>query len=644
MDKLKMHSPNLTDENVAKIRDLFPGCVTEAVDENGKPRLVVDFDQLRQELSDQILEGAQERYRLEWPGKRMALIAANSSVAKTLRPDRKLSINFEETKNLFIEGDNLDAMKVIQEVYLGKINMIYIDPPYNTGRDFLYDDDFSQSAAEFLEKSFQVSALGERLLANLETKGRFHSDWLSMMYSRLLLAKRLLSKNGTIFISIDDNEQHNLRKICDEIFGEDNFIGCLPTVMNMKGNNDQFGFAGTHEYTIVYARDRSSIEKLNGIPLEAGDIDQYDQVDAKGRYKQGATLMRTGEDGARTQRPKGYYPIYVSSDYKKMSTTKMSVDDFEVFPKASDGTEMSWRRSSQTLSETLDEFIIKKTSNGISFYKKQRLVDDLKNGKKPKSLFYKPEYSSGNGTSAVSDLLGGRYFDNPKPVDLLKDLISVGLGSNGIILDFFAGSGTTAEATLRLNSEDGGTRKFIMIQLPEATNDKSVARKGGYQTISEVSQERIRRVGKKILEGGYHHDWNCDVGFRVLKIDTSNMQDVYYRPDQIKQEDLLAAVDNIKLDRSPEDLLFQVLVDWGVDLTLPIERETVQGKTVFFVDENALVACFESGVTEELVKELAGHQPLRVVFRDNGFVSDAVKINVEQIFRQLSPNTDIKSI
>lgn len=666
-----MHSLNKIDENIAKIAQLFPNCVTEAKDENGEITHKIDFDMFKQELSHSLVEGREERYQFTWPDKRQAILTANAPINKTLRPCREESVNFDETENLYIEGDNLEVLKLLQETYLGKIKMIYIDPPYNTGNDFVYNDDFSQDADDYMSNSGQTDEEGNRLVANTESNGRFHTDWLNMMYPRLKLARDLLSDDGVIFISIDDNEVENLKKVCDEIFGECNFVAQLTTVMNLKGNNDEFGFAGTHEYSLVYMKDKDSVFDLNGVPLTEEDKKEYTLSDEKGKFKKGATLMRTGEAGAREKRPKGYYPIYVSKDLKSLNITRQASDDYEVYPKTVDGKEMSWRRSPEFLLKTKDEFIITKTNNGISFNKKQRLEDDIRRGKKAKTLFYKPEYSSGNGTSLIKELFNGRLFDNPKPLTLIKDMLSIGSSNNvdmdndislisseesTIVLDFFSGSATTAQAVMQLNAEDGGNRKFIMVQLPELCDKKSEAYKAGYKNICEIGKERIRRAGKQLYKrrgGGMENSLfenslttsaktplgvsnpcdnkKLDIGFRVLKCDTSNMEDVYYTPDHFDKNDLFKS--NIKTDRTPEDLLFQVMLDLGIMLSSKIETKKIDGKTVFYVEENYLVACFDDNVDEKTITEIAKEKPYYFVMRDSSMANDSVATNFEQIFK-----------
>lgn len=666
MDHLKMHSLNKIDENVSKIAQLFPNCVTEAKDENGEITKKIDFDMLKQELSSTLVEGREERYQFTWPDKKQAILTANAPINKTLRPCREESVNFDETENLYIEGDNLEVLKLLQETYLGKIKMIYIDPPYNTGNDFVYNDDFSQDADNYMSNSGQTDEEGNRLVANTESNGRFHTDWLNMIYPRLKLAKDLLSDDGIIFISIDDCEIDNLKKCCNDVFGECNFVAQLTTVMNLKGNNDEFGFAGTHEYSLVYMKDKESVIDLNGVPLTEEDKKEYILSDEKGKFKKGATLMRTGEAGAREKRPKGYYPIYVSKDLKSLNITRQASDDYEVYPKTVDGKEMSWRRSPEFLLKTKDEFIITKTNNGISFNKKQRLEDDMRRGKKAKTLFYKPEYSSGNGTSLIKELFNGRLFDNPKPLALIKDMLSIGSSNNvdieddtslisceesPIVLDFFSGSATTAHAVMQLNSEDGGKRRFIMVQLPEVCDNKSEAYKAGYKNICEIGKERIRRAGQQILKQVQNDKEKddlfsevstgspsaLDIGFRVLKCDTSNMEDVYYSPDHLDKQDLFK--NNIKTDRTAEDLLFQVMLDLGIMLSSKIETKQIDGKTVYYVEGNYLVACFDEDVTEETITKIAKETPYYFVMKDSSMANDSVATNFEQIFTTYSPET-----
>ena len=648
MEKLKMHSPDLTDENIAKIRDLFPNCVSEARDENDKLRLAVDFDQLRQELSNSIVEGPQERYRLDWPGKREALLTANAPIAKTLRPCREESVDFDRTRNLFIEGDNLDALKLLQETYLGKVKMIYIDPPYNTGNDFIYEDNFAAGKQDYLEESGQVDEEGGRLVANSESNGRFHSDWLSFLYPRLKLAKNLLTNDGVFFVSIDDNEARNLIKMCAEIFGEENFIAQLAVQLNPRGRHLDRFIAKTHDSVLVFVKDGLNGDAIQGLEKEGRMVDEYNKKDDNGPLRLLGLRNRNQSFNPQT-RPNLYFPLFVDTSSGEVSLEKNEKFSLEVRPDAPNGVQTCWTWGKEKIQK--ESWLLCATPSGDEWriYRKDYLHGN--DGKVAKSLvksvWTDKEITNDYGRKSVKELFGAAIMDFPKSPELLSKLIHMGTYPGSVVLDFFAGSSSTAHALLNINADDSGNRKFIMVQLPEETNEKSEAFKAGYKNIAEMSKERIRRVGKKILESECHKDWNKDVGFRVLKIDTSNMADVYYTPEQTDQKDLLASVDNIKPGRdNPEDLLFQVLVDWGVDLTLPIRRETIQDKTVFFVNHEPydLIACFDKGITEELVKELATHKPVRVVFRDNGFVSDAVKINVDQIFRQLSPATDVKSV
>lgn len=624
MQKLKMHSPDMTQENIARIRELFPNCVTEAHGENDEVTLRVDFDLLRQELSGALVEGGQERYRLDWPGKRQALLTANAPIAKTLRPCREESVNFDSTKNLYIEGDNLDALKLLQESYLGKVKMIYIDPPYNTGNDFIYADDFAEDMEEYLMRSNQKDEKGNRLVLNSDAKGRFHSDWLTMMSSRLKLARNLLRDDGVIFISIDDNEVPNLRKICDEVFGEKNFIAEMIWERAYAPKNDAKYISNSHDYVLMYTK----------------SIDFF----------QIGRLPRTEEANARYQNPDNDpRGVWKPSD---MSVKTYSVEcDYPITTPSGrviePPTGRCWRLSKNAFLERFQNNRIYFGADGNSVPCIKRFLTELKfDGMAPQSImFYKYVGHSQEGAKEVTALLEAGAFDGPKPIRLLRRLLTLAnTDENSIILDFFSGSATTAHAVMQLNAEDGGNRQFIMVQLPEVCDEKSEAFKAGYATIAEIGKERIRRAGKKILEGECNPGWNKDIGFRVLKVDSSCMEDVYYTPDQTDQKQLSLFTDNIKADRrdKPEDLLYQVLIDWGVELHLPIRPEAIQGKKVFFVDEDSLAACFDSGINEAFIQELAKRKPLRVVFRDAGFASDAARINAEQIFRQLSPHTEVK--
>ena len=648
MDKLKMHSPDLTQENIAKICELFPACVTEAADENGRIKLTVDFDQLRQELSHEIVEGPQERYRLDWPGKREALVTANAPLSKTLRPNRDGSVNFDTTNNLFIEGDNLEALKLLQESYLGQVAMIYIDPPYNTGNDFVYRDRFSLSQIEQEVASGERTEEALRLVANTEGNGRFHSTWLSMMYPRLRVARNLLRGDGALFVSIDDTEVASLRHLLDEVFGVENFITEIVWEGANKNDARQIGVA--HEYVLCYVKDRRATrdnwtvgkEGVEPVLQEVGRLRKIHGSDFDAASEALAGWFRAMKATPSFAHRRFRY-IDQRGAYKEDDPTAPGGRRFELrHPKTGDVIPLrpnrGWGFDQETFNRMVDEGRISFISPTSVMVRRYLHETDRQT---PQSVFYQPARSA---SERLAKLLGANIFEYPKDETVIQKFVDMAAREEGdIVMDFFAGSSTTAHAVFLQNAQDGINRRFILVQIQEPTRAGSPPRSAGFATVAEISKERIRRAGAEVLNDVSHSGWNRDVGFRVLRIDTSNMQDVYYRPDEVSQTDLLATVDNIKPDRTAEDLLFQVLVDWGVDLTLPIRRETVQGKTVFFVDENALVACFDTGISEELVKELAAHEPLRVVFRDTGFASDAVKINVEQIFRQLSPTTEVRA-
>ncbi|MCO0545359.1 site-specific DNA-methyltransferase [Escherichia coli] len=670
MEKLKMHSPNLTQDNIARIRDLFPGCVTEAKGEDGSVKLAVDFDQLRQELSDSIVEGPQERYQLNWPGKREALLTANAPIAKTLRPVRTTknskgehieeSVNFDTTKNIFIEGDNLDALKLLQENYLGKIKMVYIDPPYNTGNDFVYADDFVDEVSEFFLRSNQVDREGNRLTANPETSGRFHSDWLSMMYSRLKLSRNLLRDDGLIVIHIDENEYPNLEKLLAEIYGEKNNLGTIVwDKRNPKG--DATGVAQQHELICIYCKDREffkttcefqrpkenagkMLAKAKQILSKEGGVTEK----ARKEYKDWVNQQDlTGGEKAYNQIDDNgdvFRPVSMAWPNKKKAPEDYFIPLIHpVTGKECPVPERGWRNPPATMQELLKSgLIIFGPDEKTQPTRKYRLNDNLFENI-PSLLYY-----GGSDDALLADLK--IPFDTPKPVQVAKRLIQSICKNDDILIDFFAGSCTAAHALMLLNAEDGANRRFIMVQLPEECDEKSEAKKLGYSVVSEIGKNRIRRAAKKIREEFSEilatRNTELDLGFRLLKVDTSNMADDYYSPDVLEKANLDLFVDNIKPDRTPEDLLFQVMLDWGVDLALPIAKQSIQGKDVFFVDGNVLTACFDASgsIDETFVKELAKLQPLRVVFRDAGFKNSAVKINVEQIFKLMSPVTEVKCI
>lgn len=633
MDKLKLHTPDFTEANIAKLAELFPNCVTEAQDGKGKLNRAIDFDLLKQELANSIIEGPQERYQLNWPGKRESLLTANAPIAKTLRPCREESVDFDTTQNLYIEGDNLDALKLLQETYLGKVKMIYIDPPYNTGNDFIYEDDFAEDAESYLQRSNQNDEIGNRLVANTEANGRFHSDWLSMMLPRLRLARNLLADDGVIYISIDDYEVFNLRAMCDEIFGSQNFYCCFVWKRRSGAMDSVDNTSVDHEYVLCYGKNK---ERLAGIERTYDGYRNPDN-DPRGPWK--SDNLSAGKAGGDV-----YYPI------RDPNT------GYEFFPPEG----RYWPYSRKTMAEKIAEgrIIFPASSSGrpmLKRFKNEAKFDTVpvstwivsRNEDKISNSLVAP--ANTQGTRELQDIFGAKLFPHPKSTKLISSLASqCQLNGSDIVLDFFSGSATTAHAVIQHNMENCGNSRFIMMQLPELCDEKSEAFKAGYKTIAEIGKERIRRTGQKIKQNNADKPGigQLDIGFRVLKVDTSNMQDVYYQPDKISNYDLHRFVENVRTDRTEEDLLFQVLLDWGVDLTLPINRETIAGLPVLFVDDNALAACFadEGKITEAFVKELATRQPLRVVFRDAGFASDSVKINVEQIFKLLSASSEIKTI
>lgn len=626
-----MHSPNLTQENIARLRELFPGCVTEAKGGDGTVKLAVDFDQLRQELSESLIEGPQERYHLNWPGKREAILTTNAPIAKTLRPCREESVDFDTTQNLFIEGDNLDALKLLQENYLGKVKMIYIDPPYNTGSDFIYEDDFAENSTTYFENSKQTDHAGNRLVANTESNGRFHSDWLSMMFARLRLAKNLLREDGIIFISIDDCEVSNLRVLCDEIFGSQNFY-CTFVWKRRSGAMDSVDNTSVdHEYVLCYGKSKG---RLTGIERT---FDGYTNPDNDPRGPWKADNLSAGKAGGdvhypitdpRTGNqflpPEGrYWP------YSRKTMAEKIAEGRVIFPAISSGRPMLKRFKNEAKFDTVP----------VSTWIVSRPEDKISNS------LVAP--ANTQGTRELQDIFGSKLFPHPKSTQLVSSLASqCRLEDGDIVLDFFAGSATTAHAVLAMNANVGSNVRFILIQIPEECGVGSQAKKDGFKTIADISKERIRRVGETILKESSSKEWNRDIGFRVLKVDTTNMSDVYYTPDEINASTLDLFIDNIKSDRTEEDLLFQVMLDWGIDLGLRITKKLINDVECFFVDANALAMCFDCNgrIDDTFVKEIGKYHPLRVVFRDQGFKNDAARINAEQILKVISPETEVKVI
>ena len=628
MDKLKMQSRDVVGGNVQKIAALFPQCVTERLDKEGKPELAIDFDKLRAELSNEVLDEGEERYQFTWPDKRAASRLANTPTTQTLRPCREESVDFDNTQNLYIEGDNLDVLKVLRETYLGKVKMIYIDPPYNTGNDFVYNDDFAQGKGDFEAQSGLFDDEGNQTIdpmqRNTESNGRFHTDWLNMIYPRLKVARDLLSDDGVIFISIDDNEIDNLRKICDEIFGAVCYVG---TIIRATGTTTAQGTDSLGKsYDIILCFSKKESFVVGGIELSDKDKSRYTLEDDKGKFSI-LQLRRTGGEDRREDRPSMFYGIEAP-------------DGSIIFPYGPTGYESRWRVGEDTFKKMLEngEIYFKQSENGYTVYYKFYLDGRTK---RPSNLLTDID---GNKKAQIDlkSLIPEKVFDTPKPLELIERLAKIAKCKNSIVLDFFSGSATTAHAVMKLNAEDGGHRKFIMVQLPEVTDEKSEARKAGYKNICEIGKERIRRAGRKVKEEAEIMAQDLDIGFRVLKLDSSNMEDVYYTPDDFNANNLFILADNIKTDRTSEDLLFQVMLDLGIELSAKIEKTEIAGKEVWCVDGGYLMACFDRDVNEAAITEIAKQKPVYFVMRDASAANDNVLDNFDQLFANYSPDTTCK--
>lgn len=637
MEHLNMQSMDKVAANVAKIRELFPNCVTERINNEGKLEHAIDFDMLKQELSDHVVDGLQERYQFTWPDKRKAILAANAPINKTLRPCREESVDFDNTENLYIEGDNLEVLKLLQETYLGKVKMIYIDPPYNTGNDFVYEDEFKQSADEYIDNSGQLDEEGNRLVANTESNGRFHTDWLNMMYPRLNLAKDLLSEDGVIAISIDENEVENLKRCCKEIYGESNYIATIISKMNPRGSQSSKDIAITHEYILVIAKSKEY--QVNGLELTEEQEKEYKYQDAMGCYRL-LGLRKRGADSRREDSPSMYFPIYYDPDNDNLSTIeKYSVI---IYPKLSDGTDGRWRWSKSKVEREKNLLVVRAVKRGTEYeydvFSKDYLSENKR--RKPMSIWDDKEINNEFATELLTDLFKEKkIFDYSKSLFLLKKLITVLSSADSLVLDFFSGSATTAHAVMQLNAEDGGKRNFIMVQLPEECAENSEAYKAGYKNICGIGKERIRRAGKKIKEENPLTTQNLDIGFRVLKCDSSNMEDVYFTPKEYMDKQQSLFIDNIKKDRSDEDLLFDAMLKLDTPLSSKIEKISIAGKTVYNVAQGHLMACFDKNVTDEVITAIAKEMPSYFVMRDSSQADDSVAINFEQIFNTYSPQT-----
>lgn len=618
MDKMKMDSENIQQENVAKIAALFPNCVTETRNENGHLKKVINFELLKQMLSDSVIDG-DEAYEFTWVGKKASIVEVNRPIRKTLRPVKEDSVNWDTTENLYIEGDNLEVLKLLQESYLGKVKMIYIDPPYNTGNDFIYNDDFKVSSEEYADESGEVDEEGNRMFKNTDSNGRFHSDWCSMIYSRLMLARNLLSNDGVIFISIDDHELGDLRALCDEVFGAQSFLATFVWKRRASSQLDKSKCSTDHEYVLSYKG--KSFCALRGVDKDYKGYSNPDN-DPRGPWTPGdLTVGMTGD-----MRPNQYYDL--------------------VDPKTGKVYKPNYNRVWSYIPESMNKLI---AENRIVFPEdttkrpmRKRFASELDSGTNPQSTWMCDVGMNTEGTKQMYDLFGKSFFSYTKPISLIKSLILQATAKDSIVLDFFSGSATTAHAVMQLNAEDGGNRKFIMVQLPEETDEKSEAYKAGYKNICEIGKERIRRAAKRIHED--NPDATFDDGFRVLKLDDTNMKDVYYAAGDYTQDLVSMLESNVKPDRTDLDLLFGCLLDWGLPLSLPYTSETIDGCMVHTYNDGDLIACFDKNVPESVIKTIAKRQPLRAVFRDTSFANSPAKINVGEIFKLLAPDTRVKVI
>ncbi len=641
MDKLRMQSSNGVEDNITKIAQLFPDCVTETVDErSGQPKHLIDFEKLKQNLSDSVMSERAERYQFTWPDKSKAILLANSPINATLRPCREDSVDFDNTQNLYIEGDNLDVLKCLKETYLHKVKMIYIDPPYNTGNDFVYEDDFAQSSEEYLANSGQFDEQGNRMFTNAESNGRFHTDWLNMIYPRLKVARDLLTDDGVIFISIDDNEVENLRKVCDEVFGEQNFITQINWVSKSGGSADERYIIKATEYILVYTKAKDSA--IFGKEEAETSSDKYKLTDKREEERGKYTLKKLD------------FRMTSQHYTEALNYPVIDPDGNELWPGGKNHRQdggWNWRWSKAKYEWGVkNDFIqfVKNNKGSWTLNTKQYQKVDNCNRPTERGLAYRnfipsSELNTTQGSRLIAEYFESKIFEYAKPHQLICKCMKIAnCDKNALILDFFSGSATTAHAVMQLNSEDGGNRKFIMVQLPEKTEEKSEAFKAGYKNICEIGKERIRRAGKKIKEESPLTTQDLDTGFRVLKLDSTNMQDIYYSPKDISQADLFSQVDNVKPDRTGEDLLFQVMLELGATLDSKIETTTVAGKTIYNVAEGYLVTCFDPDVTDEVVKAIAQMLPAYAVLRDTSMKDDSTATNFEQIFKTYSPDTVTK--
>ena len=644
-----MQTTNIVDENIKRIGELFPNCLTERLNDEGKPEVAIDFDQLRQELSKDIVEGAEERYQFTWPDKRNAIRLANAPTTDTLRPCREESVDFDNTQNLYIEGDNLQVLKLLRENYLGKVKMIYIDPPYNTGRNLIYKNNFISSYEDYMTNSGETDEIGNLLFVNSDANGRFHTDWLNMIYPRLKVSKDLLAQDGIIVLTIDDCEIETVTMIMNEVFGSENHLATVVIKNNPSGRSTVKGFSINHEYALFYSKSDSAT--LGRMKHSDEQVSRYKEKDNIGFYEW-ENFRKNGTDSDRMDRPKQYYPIVLNTQNNKLKVPDMHWDDRnkeycidevisanEIFllPKSGDGIEKVWKYGIDRTKSIIDDILVKKQNGRYELYRKKYLNDE---GSLPRTWWDKPDYSArDNGTRTLTNIFGPvKLFDFPKAPEAVKDsIIASNVQGDDIVLDFFSGSATTAHAVMMLNAEDSGRRRFIMVQLPEPSMKDSEAYKAGYKNICEIGKERIRRAGKKIKDESPLTTQDLDTGFRVLKLDSSNMEDVYYTPAEFNEQKLFD--DNIKPDRTEEDLLFQTMIELGIELSAKIEKRSIAGKAVWSVSDGYLMACFDEEVNETTITEIARQHPYYFVMRDSSLANDQVADNFEQIWEEYSKDT-----
>ncbi|WP_239350244.1 site-specific DNA-methyltransferase [Snodgrassella communis] len=635
MDKLKMHSLNKVDENIKKIGAQFPNCITERKNQQGEVEYAIDFDLLKQELSSVIVEGREERYQFTWPDKKKSILLANAPIAKTLRPCREESVDFDDTENLYIEGDNLEVLKLLQETYLEKIDLIYIDPPYNTGNDILYINDYIDREDEF-HKKYEIDEQGNRLYLNTDMNGRYHTNWLNMMYQRIKIAKDLIKNDGFFLVAIDHNELFNLGEVCDEIFGYSNRVGVISVVHKPEGRNQAKFIGPSNEFMLVYAKNEDKA-KLQKVILDEEQKKAFSCQDENGAYRlKNFIRLSDGKYATKESKPTFWYPIYVTEDLKTLSYTKIE-HSVAIYPITDSGVERTWKTTKETFLERYQngDIVAQKEGNKIRIYEK------LRENQVIKTHWVDKKYHGYHfGTKILDEILGVKTFDFPKSLYLMRDIVKLFCPKGGIVLDFFSGSATSAHAIMLANHEDCGNRKFILAQIPAACNEKSEAYKAGYKNICEIGKERIRRAGNKIAQENPQAKF--DKGFRVLKCDSSNMKEIYYNPAEYNTDLLDILIDNIKADRTAEDLLFQVMLDLGVLLSSDIKQTSIAGKTVFNVADNFLMACFDTDINEEVITAIAKQKPYYFVMRDSSMENDSVATNFEQIFTTYSPETKRK--